>query len=380
MRAGDIEGGIRTAQRIHDKLSTVYYLAEELAKERMVDRAVTLVGQMKQSLFARDEPKIFLEMAVITAKNGDSGRANELFDRAESLSADLLRQAGAKPGVVDLPLDIAVSRQLCGDREAAKRMFLESRQVILGVKDESFQQGFLFKFTAAAAKAGYFDLAWQVFPQITDQMMKSGAGVDMVHAYLESGVYDFDAALDVASKISNPEENMMALIDIASMQARQGNGDAARKMIGQCQDTLRTVTDDWKIWRTIDLASLEYELGDREKGAQLLDEAAAHSGEFTIHSERQRSMALNAIIRTRAEFGDEAGALRAARIEPSASIFEDLAEIEARHGKTDLALRWVRKLKDPEQRARSLLGVVTGVLETQEDSREPKSAANPRCN
>ncbi len=379
MRAGDIEGAIRTAQRMRDKVSTLYYVAEELAKERMIDRAVTLISQMEKPLFPRDKPKIFLELAVITAKNGDSGRANELFGRAESLSADLLRQAGAKPGVVDLSLDIAVSRQLCGDREAAKRMFLESRQVILGVKDESLQQLFLFELAAAAAKAGYFDLARQVFDQINDPGRKSQAGGSIVYAYLETGVYDTDSSLAIVSTFSDVEDRLEALIDIASMQVRKGDKVAARKTIEACQDLLKNASDYQKAWRTISLARLAYEMGDQGQGAQLSALAISLSDHLMTTPDHVRSEALHAIMTLQEEFGGDAGALQTARIDQETSFLEDLAEIEAHHGKTDLALRWVRKLKDPEQRARSLLGVVSGVLETQEDSREPKSVANPLC-
>jgi tetratricopeptide (TPR) repeat protein len=380
MRAGDTEGAIQTAQRMQDKVSALYYLAEELANERMVDRAVTLVGQMGKPLFPRDKPKIFLELAVITAKNGDGGRANELFDRAESLVADLQRQRGARPGFVDLSLDIAASRQLCGDRLAAVRMFRESRELILGIKDESLRDQFLAEFVRAAAKAGGLDLAREVSLKIEDPINKLEFGAVIIRGYLDNGVYDIEAAQAILSTIPRIEERAMALSDIASMQVRKGDKDSARKTIERCRELLKNVDDDWRIWTRISLARVEYELGDRDQGARLFDEAAALSNEFTIHRDRQRSMVLSEIVRIRAEFGDEVGALRTAWIEPDASFFEDIAETEAHRGNADLALRWVRKLKDPEVRARSLLGVVSGILDTQEDSREPKSVANPRCN
>jgi tetratricopeptide (TPR) repeat protein len=379
LRAGDLEGAMRTAQRANDKKSLAYSLAENFAKNGMTELAAEVAEQQKQSPFPRDRTKIFLEIAVITAKLGDAKRAAELFDRAEAASADLLRVDGARPGVVDLALDVAVSRRLCGNPEAASRMFKESRQVILGVQDESRRQQFMFEFTSAAAKAGEFDLAREVFQEITDPMRKSQAGQGIVHGYLDNGINDSKTAFAIAAQIEDEQEHVSALTDIAMMQARSGDTAGSWKTIGMCEDLLTNITADWKMYSTIGLAAVAYELGDRKVGDGLCDKAISLSERLTIHPERNRTMALESIAEMREERGDFVGALRMAMLDSDARMLRELAETEAYKGNADSALKWIAKLKDPYHKASSLLAVVSGELGREQNTREPRNSAIPRC-
>jgi tetratricopeptide (TPR) repeat protein len=380
IRAGDIDGAIRTVQRMENKISPVYALVGELAKNGYIDRALDLIAtELGQPYFPRDKPQMLQELAVVTAQTGNSLRAHELFDRAEASAADLLQTAGARPGVFDLSLNIATSRRLCGDQESANRMFLESRQVALAVKDSSLQQQFLEELAAAAAKGGGFDLARQVFHQISNPGRKSQAGEEIVRAYLDNENYDTDAAVEVTSEILDFEERVMALTNVASMQARKGDKAAAQKTIALCLGLLKSVTYEWKTWRLTGLGSVEYELGDREQAAQLLEQAIASADRLPNVPDNLRSMSLTEISRIQGEFGNEAAALRTARMTNNTSDFAELARTEAEKGNANSALKWIANLKDPVQKGSSLLAVISGILDAREDLREHKSNANPHC-
>jgi hypothetical protein len=222
-------------------------------------------------------------------------------------------------------------------------------------------------------------LAREVFQEITDPMRKSQAGQGIVHGYLDNGINDSKTAFAIAAQIEDEQEHVSALADIAMMQARSGDTAGSWKTIGMCEDLLTNITADWKMYSTIGLAAVAYELGDRKVGDGLCDKAISLSERLTIHPERNRTMALESIAEMREERGDFVGALRMAMLDSDARMLRELAETEAYKGNADSALKWIAKLKDPYHKASSLLAVVSGELGREQNTREPRNSAIPRC-
>jgi tetratricopeptide (TPR) repeat protein len=380
VRTGDSEAAYRTAQRITGSKDEAFYaIAQEMAKQGKFSGALSAINQTNRSGNVLRKAQVFRELAIIAVNTGGAAQAARLFDLAESLSAQLREEAGIQTATMQLPLDVAASRRECGDVPAATRMFSEYRLVIGGIGDDSKRQQYMYDLAAAAARGGDFDLAKQVFSQITDPMRKAQAGDAIVREYLADGVGDTGAALSVATVIPTLEARVNSLALVASAQARNGDKNAARQTIDICQKLLKETSDDFKPWGTLAIASAEYDLGDMTRAAELCDKAIVLAKRFTIHPERERLTLLSEIARLRASFGDEDGALATAMQAEGGSLIEDVAEVESEKGHAASALEWTEKLNNPEQKASALLAIVRGLLDKQEKSQEPRNASNPRC-
>jgi hypothetical protein len=382
-RAGDYDAALRTIQRISgiggSKDEGYYALAEELANQGKLDQVIGLIEQTSRPDNVISRARVFLELAVASTKSGDTEHAAVLFDRAESLSAQLLHEAGVQSASVGVFLDVAARRRTCGSPGTARRMFSEAQQVIGRVTDDSKRQQYLCMLASAAARGGDFDLAKEIQVHITDPLQEAQAGVAIVDAYLAEPIPDTESGRTVALNIRMLEMRISSLNSVAAAQARKGERDAARKTLNASKRLLELVADDWKPWGTLGLASAEYELGDRTQAGHLCDETIELTSRFNIHPERQRALALNEVAGLRASFGDEAGALDTARHAERDSLFEDIAEVEAEKGQASSALKWTEKLKDPEQKAGALLGIARGLLDKQQSSLEHKNASYPNC-
>ncbi len=377
---GDSEAAYRTTQRITGSKDEAFYtMAVEMAKQGKLSEAISVINQTDRPDNVRRRAQVFRELAVAAAIKGDAAQAAMLFDRAESLSAQLRQEAGIQAATIELPLDLAASRRACGDVPAAARMFSEYRLVIGGIGDDSKRQQYMYVLAAAAAHGGDFDLAKQVLLQITDPMRKAQVGTALVLEYLADGIEDTDAAFSVASNIPSLEARVSSLASVASAQARKGDKNAARRTIDICQKLLKDASADFKPWGTLSIASAEYELADKTRAAELCDEAIILARRFTIHPERERLILLSNIARLRASFGDEDGALATARQAEGDSLIEDVAEVESEKGHAASALQWSEKLSNPKQKASALLGIVRGLLDKRQKLQEPRNASNPRC-
>jgi hypothetical protein len=380
VRTGDSEAAYRTAQRISGSKDEAFYvIAVELAKQGKFNEAIGAISQTNRPGNVLRRAQVFRELAVAAANKGDTRQAAMLFDRAEDLSAQLRTEAGIQQATIQLPLEVAASRQACGDVAPAARMFSEYQIIIRGVGDDSKRQQYMYQFAALAARGGDFDLARKVLSQITDPMRKAQAGAAIVREYLADGIGDADAAFSIASKIPGLADRVNSLASVASAQARKGDENAARRAIDICQKLLKEASAEFKPWGTLAVASAEYELGDMTRAAELCDEAIALAKRLTIHPERERLTLLSEIATLRISFGDEEGALATARLAEGESLIGEVAEIESEKGHADSALRWSEKLSDPEQKANALLGIVRGLSVKQKNSQEPRNASYPRC-
>jgi len=209
-------------------------------------------------------------------------------------------------------------------------------------------------------------------------MRSAQAGAAIVRAHLDNGLEDTDAAFAAASNIPLSEERISALALVASAQARKGQKEKAQSTIKACQNLIQDTSADYKPWGKLSLAAAEYELGHRAQAAQLCDQAIGLTGGFTIHPERERALLFLIAARLRASFGDETGALATVKRSGQTSLFDDVAQAEAEAGLKDSALKWIARLKDPEQKASALLGVVRGELDRQQQA-QLRENLYPRC-
>jgi tetratricopeptide (TPR) repeat protein len=300
-----------------------------------------------------------------------------LFEKADKLSAQLIREAGVQAATIELTLDVAARTRACGAPTLAARVFAESRSLIGATVDESRRQQYLSALVSAAARGGDFDLAGQADEQITDPMRSARARAAMVSAYLYDGLEQIDAALKTALDIPSLEQRIGSLSLIAAAQGRKGQNDLAGKTIQMTERLLQTASDDFKPWGYLNLAAAVYETGQRDRAGRLCDEAIRRGSRFSIHPERERALLYRSVGRLRASFGDEAGALATVKRSGDGSSFAEVAEEEARAGYGHAAMEWIVRLRDPEQRAGAMLGYVRGVLDRQQ--KRSIVSAHPRC-
>lgn len=337
----------------------LFAVAKELLTGGMFDDADRIMEQIARPDNIRRRAQILNEMAAIAVVHGWKTLGDDLFNRADVLSSELTSKSGHQAATVELALSNAAQRRLCGDLSGARRIFATVQNQVAAVADKAKKEQYLAAITEAAAVSGDFALANKALALITEPMRMIQARDAIVRALLAEGRIQ-EAEMMVPS-IPDIDYRIRLLLLIAELQMDRDEGDL-HKTFDLIAKSIGEGSDDDKAWETANLASLEYRRGNRRRAIDLWKQAIVQADRFTIHPDRERMNLIEHVARLQAEVGEEAIAMETAGLLQYHSVFADIAEIESSNGKAESALKWISKLKDPETKSRSLLGVVSGLL------------------
>jgi tetratricopeptide (TPR) repeat protein len=344
----------------------LYAVAEELFRHDMYDAAIKIVEQTSRPDNIRRRAQVMNEFAAIAALRGRKHEANGLFDRAELLSNQLMSEGEVDGAAVELSLSIAAQRRLCGDGARADRTFQGIWGLLTTVKDRERKDQFLANLVDASAAVGNFQLAKEALAAIAEPMRKIQGSDALAKALLNHG--QLEEALGLINAIHSAETRIGLLLLLAEIQAKS-DPTLARKTMDVVVKSLNDSSDDYRPWFMATLASIEYTLGNRRSAIALWKQAIRLADRFTIHPDRERQNLIGYIAQLQVEVGDEKDAIAAATMLQNHDVFSDISERRAKSGKAESALKWIKRLKDPSIRAHALLGVVSGLLDVQEDKR-----------
>jgi tetratricopeptide (TPR) repeat protein len=339
----------------------LFAVAKELLIRGMFDDVNRILGQIARPDNIRRRAQILNDMAAIAVVHGWKELGDDLFSHADVLSFELTSKSGLQAATVELALSNAAQRRLCGDLSGANRIFATVQNQVATVSDKAKKEQYLDAITEAAAVSGDFELANKTLALITEPMRMIQARDAIVRALLAEGRIQ-EAEMMVPS-IPDIDTRIRILLLIAELQMDRNEG-VLQKTLDLIAKSIGEGSDDHKAWETANLASLEYRRGNRKRAIDLWKQAIRQADRFTIHPDREKLNLIEYVARLQAEVGEEKIAMETARLLQYHSVFSDIAESESANGKAESALKWINKLKGPEIKAHSLLGVVSGLLDS----------------
>jgi tetratricopeptide (TPR) repeat protein len=339
----------------------LYSVAEELLKRGMLEDVNKILQQVDRPDNIRREAQVLNNLAAIAVARGWKDYGSNLFQRADALSSECISKSGLQAATVELALSIAAQRRLCGDITGANNMFSAVQKQLAKITDQSKREQYLNTFSEAAAVSGDFELAKKTLELITEPMRITQARDALVRALLAEG--RIEEAEMIEPSIPNLDTRISILLLTAELKIDRKEA-SAQKTLDLLERYLEEGSDNHKAWETANLASIEYKRGNRARAISLWKEAIKLSDRFTIHPDREKANLIKYVIRLQAEAGEEQCAMETARLIEDDDVFFDIAEAESANGKTESASKWINKLKNPGKKARSLLGVVSGLLDT----------------
>jgi len=207
-------------------------------------------------------------------------------------------------------------------------------------------------------------------------------------------------AIEVANSIRDPTSRSLARIDIAIVQAKGGERDAARRDLARILYAVKNIERDrfrqgllyqalanalagvGDIPRALSAAAALKETGPGERGRLIYSRNDLAS--MAKHQSVTVALAYTEIARVQAEAGDFRGALRTADLIPlatedamKAGALEIIARLRAKAGDAQGAIDEALETSSPLLKARTLLGVARGIHERQDMRGRPTPPASP---
>jgi RNA polymerase sigma factor (sigma-70 family) len=459
---------------------TVAVQKDDAAKKAQARSQEVLHDAFKEFNAATNEPRdlrhrLLADMAILQARLGDRRAALKLFEQARDIVDALpdesrinewrmLAKAEAKAGAMDEA--IATTRRIPEGNpsrdstfqevatELAKLMrekdALKVGDLIENPQQKSWVRNMLLEQAVLAyANAGKIPQALRMADRIEDVATRVSVLAGVVYYNLwfvdypnEPGIALLQVkagdkagaektlrrAVELAATLMDEQGKARALTEVACVQARMGNVDAARKTAegitreegkaialscivrahvkaGQVKEALAAVNQapnaatkvflmtqmgggqamagDRKgareSFRRAHVLLAEVEPNDRNLHAHNLASAQANAGYFQDAMETDRAFLPEGnlgyfnIAYARAEAGDFAGAVKAAEELQDfewwkGNLLRHTAQLQTERGHEKAALDWISRLEAPLMRANALLGVAEGLLRMKKTS------------
>jgi tetratricopeptide (TPR) repeat protein len=371
VRGSDLDAALQAAQQAGQRgEEALYAVAEELLRQGRVEDANRVMERTAGTPFKYRRARVIFGLAGASASQGRKADVGVFLDRAAAMiSSDLSAKSGLQTGTVELALSIAAQRRACGDVASADKGFSTVQAAVSTVGDQGRKEQYLYLVAAAAAEGGDYGLAQRTLDAITDPMRRTQASEAIARAQLASG--QLHAAANTAVTIPGLEARINVLLLLAQAQAKSDTA-LARKTLDSVAESLESASggfDDSKAWATANLASVEYQIGDRKRAAKLWQRAIKESERFTIHPDRERPSLIRYVAQLQAQAGEEKAALATAK-RLGDDGFSRVAYAEGASGKVETALKWIPKQKNPATRANALLDLVMGAVPLREPPRQ----------
>ena len=336
---------------------------------RVSERAVQVVRGSKDFLDKSSELEIIaMERAGLGDFEGAIQTADLLGDLARINTNDR-RDGGVNYQVAQAAVlaEVAMAQADAGDREGAERSRQRARQIALGLAETSAKQ---LAFALASV------------PRTLAQ------------------VGEVPRAIQVANSIRDPTYRLLACADIAIVQAKAGDRDAARRNLARVLHEVNNARLDLRLKPMLysKLANALAGVGDVPgalSATAALKEVRPSERDWRINSRndlaamvKSQSDALarayTEIAKVQAEAGDFRGALRTADLIPlatedatKAGALEIIARLRAKAGDAQGAIDEPSGASPPLLKARTLLGVARGIHERQATGGRPTPPTPP---
>jgi hypothetical protein len=461
-QAGDpdrAEALARTITNPDRQTSALINLASVMAQAGDLDRAEALARTMADP---DDQAWILALLVTALAETGDLDRAEALartitipfrqaeglaslvtaiaqagdLDRAEALARTITEPDRRAEGLTNLATVMAQA----GDPDRASRLAADAEALARTITDPDDQAEALSDLATAIAQAGDPDRAEALARTITDPNDQAWALASMVTAVAQAGDPDRAEALartftdpflqawalglviaqtgdpDGASRLATDAEalartitdhdnQVQALINLAAAAAQAGDLDRASRLATDAEALARTITNpdyqarvlvslvtviaaagdpdraealartitepDAQAWALASMITAVAQAGDPDRASRLATDAEALARTITGHDYQARTLANVAIMIARAGDPDRAETLARTITSPyrQAEGLASLVTVIAQAGDPDRAEALARTITDPDRQARALNDLVTAVAQTGDTAR-----------
>jgi hypothetical protein len=346
----------------YDRDNALQRLVSQELADGFVDDAEQSVPSISSSQIRSET---YVDIAVFRWKQGQENAAGRSFEAAVDATLE------GKDSSVQDPLEreaseldkIAERRYEAGDVAGAIVMFAHLHRMAEEA-DERFR-GYLCAYSARTQLGlGLFDGARSAADCIKDA--KNRKSVENAIAEKESGQFKPSQAITNATRVTNPEDRLARLADVAAAGAESGNTKEATQALDQAVGVAQRLSkpDHYVAYPLRRIALTYLEIGEREKGETVLQQLRA--SKESVASPRERYDFLYDLAVGYAEFGffdlahlyiSEMGR------DPNEQACNAVAYEQAQQGEAEEAVAWSEKLKDPAARTSALVGVVEAMLE-----------------
>jgi tetratricopeptide (TPR) repeat protein len=339
-------------------------LVEQQIKQGLLDDAAINTAKIRVSTL---RARLFGSVAMAQHKAASDSAAEQALEAA--IHACLERRPGALAWSADMELDV-LARSMGGQDypEGARRVLAREASFLTSRKDSNGYQWAHVAITAV--DTGNLDMAEQVLPKIDDDELRSAVDERIVAARARQE--DPAGGIRLAIQINDPDRRADVLCDIARKQAEAGSGPAGVATIELALEAAAQSDQD-RVFTLNNIAWAQIDIGDRA-GAEKTVELALHENEnnerHKYGSDQVDGWAV--VADTVAFLGDFSRAHQiASKIDDPyfrgiALNFIAKREVEAGHWEE--AVSWVGKLKDPDERVASYLGIIQAMIQKLKDA------------
>jgi hypothetical protein len=346
----------------YDRDNALQRLVSQELADGFVDDAEQSVPSISSSQIRSET---YTDIAVFRWKQGQENAAGRSFAAAvdatlEGKDSSVLDPLEREAGELD---KIAERRYEAGDVAGALVMFAHLHSMAEEA-DEPFRS-YLCAYSARTQLGlGLFDGSRSAADCIKDA--KDRKSVENAIAEKESGQFMPSKAITNAMRVTNPEDRLVRLADVAAAQAESGNTKEATHALDQAVGVAQRLSkpDHYVAYPLRRIALTYLEIGEREKGETVLQELRA--SKESVASPRERYDFLYDLAVGYAEFGffDQAHLyISEMGRDPNEQACNAVAYEQAQQGEAEEAVAWGEKLKDPAARTSALVGVVEAMLE-----------------
>ncbi|WIV59160.1 tetratricopeptide repeat protein [Amycolatopsis nalaikhensis] len=372
-------------------------LAETLLGIGRLDQASALTERIED---AGHQARVFCLLAMAEIAAGNSGRARELGDRAETVTRGLANRRST----VDKATALANALTDAGDRNRATNVLDQASRLALGLADAQTRRSAIRNVVKALLHVGDLDRAEALIRSCPDFNYDDlvGAGLD------EVAVHDPARATALIEKIGSPTLRAQVMLFSAQRIAENGNLVLAGKLLDRTEEIVATITGTAdRVGPVTWMITAAMTIGDRTRADTLVAQAeqmvaaepepevqeravVALVGEFARHGYRDRAESLARIATTAHNVADTAISLAAAAASDAAepqrarelasraeALTLELDDLERRGlltarltdvlagiGDVDRAGELVRTIADPVDRVRAAVVLIRAIAQS----------------
>jgi hypothetical protein len=372
--AKNFADAVRTASAIQDSENRDQALAAIAYEQAEAGDAQGATQQARSIKNAQYKAGALAHIAAVSAKGGHTEEASKGMQEALAAAekAQPREDEGGRSGLAactfeepEEPRDAALAGIVVNQAEAGDAA--GALETINHMHDKAGRENALATVAEYQARAGDFDGARASIASIGRDECRTAALHGIVMAQFEAG--NLSAALSTVDGMTDAYQKALTLWYLAEQVAKQGAINSESEILARALEVARQITDDNdRVTMLGQIALSQAHAGNRAEAAKTLAEAAPLA--IASHERAKMNNEWNSRLQNFAEkqagIGDLDGAWntlthldRGGRL----TVVQSVAQARSRDGDTQSALAWADRQVSHRDKALALVGAAEGILQ-----------------